>query len=251
VKVLGSEFRPRLAPTLITLPLVLLCLGLGAWQVQRLHWKEGLIAQRQAASAAPPVTPPQDLADARSLEWRRVAAAGVLLNDKETLVHTIGPEGGAGFDVLTPLRQQDGSIVFIDRGFVPTALADPALRSAGEPRGEARVVGILRLSPAAKPSWFVPDNDPPHHSWFWVDLTAIAAAGRISDSTPYYIVADASPNPGGWPRGGQALPPLSNHHLQYALTWFSLAVAGVVIYVLSQRIPGDSDARTDERIPPT
>jgi surfeit locus 1 family protein len=247
-----SGFRPRLVPTLITGSVVILCIALGAWQLQRLHWKEGLIARRDAALAAPPVAPPHTLADARALEDHRVVDEGVFLNDKETLVNAIGPRGGGGFDVLTPLREPGGLIVLVNRGFVPTALKDPTTRRAGELTETVRVAGLLRLPPKKKPGWFVPDNQPNRNSWFWVDLKTIATADGLSDVAPYYIDADAKPNPGGWPKGRASLPALPNNHLQYALTWFSLAVAALVIYLLSQRrIAGDddrNDAKDDDRI---
>jgi surfeit locus 1 family protein len=230
-----SGFRPRLAPTLFTVPVVLLCAALGLWQVQRLHWKEGLIAQREAALKAAPAAPPQTLADARALEFHPVVDAGVFRNDKEILLHAIGPKGGAGFDVLTPLREAKGRIVFVDRGFVPTELKDPAKRAAGQPAGSVRVAGLLRLAPEQKPNWFVPDNRPDRDDWFWVDLAAMGRADGLADVAPFYIDADAAANPGGWPRGEASLPALPNNHLQYAVTWFSLAVAAIVIYLLSER----------------
>ena len=220
-----------------------LCLALGVWQVERLHWKEGLIAQRAAAFAAPPVAVPRTLADARPLDLHRVVADGVFLNNKEVLVHAIAPSslaaGGLGFDVLTPLRLADGRIVFVNRGFVPAALKDPAARQAGEPAGQVHVAGRLRLPHSAKPGWFLPDNRPitaaGRGEWYWIDLPMLAATDGLPGAAPFYIEADAAPNPGGWPLGSAALPELPNHHLQYAITWFSLALAGAVIFVLSQR----------------
>ena len=231
-----SGFRPQLAPTLITIPIVLLCLGLGVWQVQRLHWKEGLIAQRAAALSMPRVAVPQSLAEARRLELRRVTDRGIFLNDKEILVHAIGPEGGAGFDVLTPLRETGGRVVFVNRGFVPGQLKDRAMRRAGEPTGVVRVAGLLLLP--TTPGLFVPGNQPARGEWFSIDLAAMGKAAGLSRIAPFYIAADAAPNSGLWPRGGVSLPQLPNHHLQYAITWFSLAVAALVIYFLSQRRSG-------------
>jgi surfeit locus 1 family protein len=239
-----SGFRPRLVPTLTTLPIVLLCLALGAWQIERLHWKEGLIAAREAALAAPPVAAPATLAAARALDLHPVVADGTFLYDTEILLNTIGPNGEIGFDVLTPLREASGRIVVVDRGFVPTEFKDKVARTA---TGAVHVAGLLRLPPAGKPGWFRPDNLPQHNEWFWIDLPAIAAAAGIANLAPFYIDADATPNPGGWPRGKATLPALPNNHLQYAITWFSLAVAALVIYLLSQR----SGTARDDRIPRT
>ena len=115
-----SGFRPQLFPALFTVAIVLLCGGLGVWQLERLEWKHALIIQREAAVTAAPVAPPQTQGDARALEFHRIVAEGALLNQNEVLLNTIGPKGAAGFDVLTPLREADGRILFIDRGFVET-----------------------------------------------------------------------------------------------------------------------------------
>lgn len=231
-------FRRRLLPTLFTLPVFLLLVGLGVWQVQRLAWKEGLIAARQAAANAAPVALPNRLDEARGMEFRHVIVTGMLRNDKEILVYAAPRVGAVGFDVLTPLVRADGRLVFVNRGFVPTGLRDPVRRAAGEIAGPVRVAGLLRLPPAGKPNWFVPDNDPGHDRWFWIDLKAMAAADGLERVAPFYVDADATPNPGGWPQGGLTRVALPNHHLQYALTWFSLAVALLVIYVLYHRKPG-------------
>src|SRR5207302_971607 len=129
------RFQPRLAPTMFTIPAVAVLVALGVWQLQRLEWKGRLIAERAAAVAAAPVAPPRTLAEARSLEFHPVVAEGVFLHDKEIYLNAIGGKGGAGFDVLTPLRETDGRIVFVNRGFVPTERKDPATRPAGRLAG--------------------------------------------------------------------------------------------------------------------
>jgi surfeit locus 1 family protein len=226
------RFRPRFAPTLFTIPVVAVLVGLGVWQLHRLEWKSRLIAERAAAVAAAPVTPPQTLGDAHALEFYRVTAEGIFLHNKEILLNAIAAKGDAGFDVLTPLREAAGRIVFVNRGFVPTELKDPATRPTGQLAGMVHVSGLLRVPPEEKPGWFIPDNRPDRNDWFWIDLPAMAAADGIANAAPFYIDADPTPNPGGWPKGGVTPLALPNDHLQYALTWFSLAAALVVIYVV-------------------
>jgi surfeit locus 1 family protein len=237
-----SGFRPRLVPTLLTIPMVLVCAALGGWQLQRLEWKQALIAQREAAVTGAPVALPQTLADARALEFHTVVDEGVFLHDKEIFLGAIGPKGAAGFDVLTPLREAGGRAVFVNRGFVPTELKNPTKRAAGQPTGSVRVAGLVRVPPDTKPGWFVPDNRADINYWFWVDLPAIGAAAGLN-AVPFYVDADATPNPGGWPKGGVTPLVLPNDHLQYAITWFSLAVAALVIYLLSQRDGAGNDSR--------
>ncbi len=228
---------------LFTIATVLFCTAVGAWQLHRLEWKRGLIAERAAAAAASPIAPPQTLAEARLLEFRRVVAEGVFLHDRELFLNASGPNGGAGFDVLTPLRETGGRIVFVNRGFVLTALRDRAKRPSSQPAGAVQVTGRLRLPPDKKPGWFLPDNNPERNYWFWIDLPAMAAAAGVaagvtpgvSEVAPFHIEADTAATPGGWPRSRVTSQPLSNDHLQYAITWFSFAGAALIIFVLSQR----------------
>jgi surfeit locus 1 family protein len=230
-----AGFRPKLWPSVISGSIVLVCLGLGVWQLQRLHWKEELIAGRAAAIGAPPIMPPQDAATARGMEFRHVTDEGVFLHDKEIFVGASAESGTIGYHVLTPLREAGGRIVFVNRGYIPAEFKDPTKRAAGEIAGPVKVTGLLRLPPEGKPNWFLPDSRPDLNYWFWVDLPAMAKADGLADVAPFYIDADATSNPGGWPRGGVTRLALPNDHLQYAITWFGLAIAMMVVYVLSQR----------------
>src|SRR4051794_10902976 len=145
------RFRPRLVPTLFTIPVVLVCVALGLWQLQRLEWKRALITERAAAVTAPPVQPPQTLAEASAMQFRPVVDDGVFLHDNEIFVGATGPRGGAGFHLLTPLREPNGRIVFINRGFIPSERKAPATRPAGQLAGTVHINGLMRLPPEAKP----------------------------------------------------------------------------------------------------
>ena len=208
-----------------------LLLGLGTWQVQRLHWKEGLIAEREAGLRATPVALPTTLDAARALELRPVRAEGQFRNDRELDLNLESKAGAAGFHIVTPLMLADGSALLVDRGFVPTEQKAPETRAAGELSGTVTVTGLVRIPSAGKPSWFTPDNDPGRNSWFYVDVGAMAQAVGVARVAPFYIDADATPNPGGWPKGGETITDLPNNHLQYAITWYSLALALIVIYI--------------------
>lgn len=232
--------RSQLLPAAVTAVVTLVCLSLGAWQLERLAWKTNLIAARRAAVHATPVPVPRTLEEARRLEFRPVVAEGVFLNNREIYLGAASPGGGSpGIQVLTPLRLADGRIVFVNRGFVPSALKNPETRSAGQLTGPVRVAGPLRL-PHGRPGWLVPDNRPDLNYWFWVDLPAMAEATGLSGVAPFYIDADPTPNPGGWPKGGVTPIDLPNDHLQYAITWFALAAAAVAVYLVWRRQAGTS-----------
>ena len=83
-------------------------------------------------------------------------------------------------------------------------------------------------------NWLTPDNEPDKNFWFWIDIPAMARSAQVQDRivADGYLEADATPNPGGFPIGGQTPIDLPNDHLQYAITWYALAVALIVIYFL-------------------
>lgn len=198
--------------------------GLGVWQLQRLAWKRELIATVEARVHAQPGPPPRPQAwrtvSAGRDAYRRVRIRGVFDNDRETLVQAV-TAAGPGFWVMTPLHADDGSVVLIDRGFVPQALKSQSMRHAGLVGGPTTVTGLLRISEPH--GGFLRANQPAAERWYSRDVGQIAAARGLSPVAPYFIDADATPNPGGWPRGGLTVVRFPNSHLAYALTWFGLA----------------------------
>jgi len=239
--VIGGRFRFTLWPTLFTIPAVLLMLGLGTWQVQRLAWKTGLINAREAAIHADPTRLPHSLAEAQPLDFHRVAASGTFLNDKEFFVGALSPRGNEGFQIVTPLRLADGTLLLVNRGWVPEKQKNPAARAASEFTGPVRIDGVLRI-PVTPTGFIVPVNRPAENFWFWVDPAAMAQAGHLENVLPFFMEAGSAPNPGGYPMGGQTRITLPNDHLQYAITWYLLAVALVVVYfVYHYRKPGLED----------
>lgn len=209
--------------------------ALGVWQVQRLAWKQDLIRQVDARiHAAPVAAPPPDQVVTRQADrYRRVVVSGRFDHRRETLVKAV-TDLGPGYWVLTPLVTDRGFTVLINRGFVPSERQKPADRAAGQVEGEASVVGLLRLTEPG--GGFLRANDPVGDRWFSRDVAGIARARGLSGPVaPYFIDADARPNPGGWPRGGLTVVRFANSHLIYALTWFGLALMSAAGFVLFAR----------------
>jgi surfeit locus 1 family protein len=227
--------RSLIKVTLFWLSLFVILVGLGTWQIHRLHWKEGLIAERQAAVTGPPIPLPETLAAARGREFRHVRLEGRFLNERELYLHAIANDGTPGFHVFTPFVIADGKTVFVDRGFVPENRRDPATRPAGLLHGRVAVTGLLRIPSASNSSIFTPPNEPKRNLWFRVDLPAMAAADDVRNYLPIYVDADKSPIPGFLPIGGQTYTKLPNNHLQYALTWYGLAGLVPIYYVMFVR----------------
>jgi surfeit locus 1 family protein len=213
-------------------------IGLGLWQLQRLQWKEGLIAQIEARVKAEPVLLKEAVAQARAGEdvsYLRVRVEGRFDNAKERYLFAVS-DGTPGWHVVTPLETPEGEVVLVDRGFVPDALKDPAARPQGELSDAVTVTALAR--PPETQGLFVPDNEIEQNRWFWRDLKAMTRSmfgDGAKDVAPFFLEAERSDVPGGWPRGGETRLDLPNNHLQYAITWFLLALCLVVIYVLYVR----------------
>ncbi len=226
----ARRFRLRLWPGVATLGALALLLGLGTWQVQRLHWKEGLIAARTAQLAAPPAPLPATAADWRGWDFREVSVRGIFRHDLEQRFGAYSLDDQFGQHVLTPLVRPDGPAILVDRGFVPADRAPLETRRQGEVTGTVEVTGIARYRGADRPGWFTPANEPAKRIWYWYDLPALAQATGLQ-LLPVVVEADATPNPGGLPIGGQTRIELPNNHLGYAITWYGLAVALVAVYI--------------------
>jgi surfeit locus 1 family protein len=215
--------------------------ALGTWQVERLHWKEGLLATiDQRIHSAPRSLPEIErlFADRHDVEYRPVTLKGRFLHAGER--HFLATwNGDAGFNIYTPLKLDDGRYVFVNRGFVPYDRKDPATRAGGQIQGEVTVTGLARNPLAEKPSFIVPDNDPAKNMFYWKDLPAMTATAGLPAGAkvlPFFVDAGAAPNPGGLPVGGVTLVDLPNNHFQYALTWYGLAL--VLLVVAGARLKG-------------
>ena len=218
--------------TFVAIPGILILLALGSWQVQRLIWKTDLNAFRLERSSSEPVALPSVVEDVDGLLYRPIWLEGAFRHESEMFVGARTHHGRAGYQVITPFERVDGTVVLINRGWIPLERQDAASRAAGQIAGPVRVEGLLVAG--NKPGWFTPDNRPDENFWFWVDLESLSARAGIPVQR-FLVEAGSAPNPGGYPIGGQSRVELRNEHLQYAIVWYALAVALGVIYVLFQR----------------
>ena len=222
--------RSLVAATVVAVAGVVVLLGLGTWQLERRAWKAELIAARQAGFDAPAVPLPAALPDPAALEFHRVWVEGRFDHAHEMHLTSRFYRDKAGYQVVTPLILADGSAVLVNRGWVPLANKDPGTRAAGQVPGTVRIEGVVRLSGAK--GAFTPANEPGPNLWFYPDIAQMAAAAGLLRVRPVFVEAGPEPNPGGLPIGGQTALDLPNDHLQYAITWYSLALALAVIYGL-------------------
>lgn len=212
---------------------VLFCLfmALGIWQVERRAWKLDLIAKveqriHQEAVNAPSIDKwPQVTQD--NDEYLPVKLDGHFLNDKEILVTAVADDG-AGYWLIVPFEGKDGTLTFINRGFVPMDRLERDSRKAGEIDSETTIKGLLRMGEG--PGYFMRKNNPDENRWFTRNIPAMATKLGLDEKNvaPYFIDADKTPNIGGVPIGGLTVVSFRNNHLGYFITWFTLA-AGMVL----------------------
>lgn len=224
--------------TVFALAGVAILIGLGLWQLDRKAWKQNLITTLNSRLAGGPGNlPPRDswrMLKESEAEFRRVTFPAEFLDGEEALVYTAGsplrPDvKGPGYWVFTPAQLAGGSIIVVNRGFIPIDRKDPATRAGGAPHGSVDIVGVIRW-PEARGS-FTPPDDPKDNVWYLRDSNAIAASKKWLTAAPFYIDQESPVPPGGVPKPGRLEVHLPDNHLEYAITWFGLALALAGVYV--------------------
>jgi surfeit locus 1 family protein len=229
-----NRWRGVIAPGIAVAAVFLMLLGLGKWQLDRLAWKEGLIATLTERLAAAPVElPPPDrwgALDPAADEYTRVHFAAEVVGGEEALVFTSGsafrPDvSGPGYWVFAPARLADGRVVVVNRGFVPEGQQKTLSAASG---GSVELVGAMRWpEPSA---WFMPAAEPAKNLWFVRDPLAIAQAKQWGEVAPFFVELESPQPSAGLPIPGALKVSLPNDHLQYAITWFGLAAVVAVSF---------------------
>ncbi len=208
--------------------------GLGLWQMKRLAWKEALISRVESNMKKSPlnVSEIEQLIDRNEdIEYRPSTATGRFIYTGEAhffATHKSKP----GYFIFTPLLQANNKIIMVNRGFVTMLRKDRSFRKEGEIKGVVTIVGLARSAPSEKPNSFVPNNDLTKNIFYWKSLNQMLGLGVDKMNTPtnrFFLDANNAPVPGGSPIGGVTLIQFNNSHLQYALTWFGLAGALVLV----------------------
>ncbi|WP_439573016.1 SURF1 family protein [Phreatobacter sp.] len=238
----AQRLRSLVLPGILALGALAVLVALGSWQLNRLAWKQALIAQVEARAAAEPVPlAPASAWTAMSAEtddYRKVRLTGTFRHNREAyLYHVAGdtrtadrsrPQG-QGWFVMTPMDLAGGGTVIVNRGFVPTERRDPASRAAGQVGGTVTVDGLVRF-PEIR-TIFAASDDAARRLFYTRDIAAMAQAmGLTGAVAPFSVDADARPVPGGLPVGGETRLVFANRHFEYALTWFGLALTLIGVF---------------------
>jgi len=240
-------FQPRLGTSIAAFVAIALLIGLGTWQVSRLIWKQELIAERQARWEASAIPLPQDLSNLEELLHRRVTVTGKYQHDKELYQPGRSYKGTTGVGVVTPFATDDGRGLLVYRGWVPSSHEDRATRQEGNPEGEVTIEGVLLPGGWQGSTWMEPGNKPESNMWFFIDPPAMAqATGLQNPITSVYLGIYREDPEASLPFTPPPPMDLRNDHLQYALTWYALALALLVIYVIYSLGPKPSTRARDE-----
>ncbi|KAL8695674.1 MAG: hypothetical protein Q9224_003242, partial [Gallowayella concinna] len=215
----------RHGPGLIILALIpITAFALGTWQVFRLGWKSEMIAKFEDRLIKPPLPlPPRiDPEAIKDFDYRRVYTTGRLCHEQEMLIGPRIHDGKDGFLVVTPLeRENGGSTVLVNRGWIPRSKKAQVGRTGGLPVGQVTVAGLLREP--WKKNMFTPDNDPDSGQFYFPDVRQMA---ELTGSDAVWIEETMTPDlllaydreARGIPIGRPAEVNLRNNHTQYIFT---------------------------------
>lgn len=205
-------------------------IALGTWQLNRLEWKKELIAVSAENNSLPALTKIPD--DITNLEFRKVSLEGTFINEKEIGIAGKYRAKKAGYDLITPFKTSDGKYIFVNRGWVPSD--KKSYKSRGEkPKESAKIEGYIRTK-FKSPLKILPQNQPDKDLWLWMDLSQISEHVKTKglSALPVLIYQTGWQNPDNHITINTAKIEFMNDHLQYAITWYCLAVITIIMYLV-------------------
>ena len=225
-------FKPVFWPTVFFVFSFIILVSLGTWQIKRLIWKNDLISFYLKQSTNNIINLHKENFVSEEIEYRKVRLTGKFLNKME--VHITGKtyEGNAGFHVITPFLMQNGNYVLVNRGWVSENYKEAKSRTFSLINEETSIIGLIRYP--QKKGYFVPKNEPDNGFWFTIKPTEIKKHLKIDKETfitKFYIDALRKGKKINLPIGIKEKINIRNQHLSYAITWYSLAIVLMIIYL--------------------
>lgn len=205
-------------------------LSLGVWQVQRLVWKETLLAEIGAMIDGDITSLPANPTRGEDL-YLTVAVTGEMLLDEVHVLVSV-KQVGAGYRIIQPFVTE-GRTIMVDRGFVPTTA-----KEAERLNGPMEITGNLHWPDEIDS--YTPEPDLNANIWFARDVPHLAAA---LGAEPVLLIARSQTDPGITPLPVSTTG-IPNDHLQYAITWFGLALVWAAMtgyFLWRSRAPSESD----------
>ena len=197
--------------------IILTLLSLGFWQIYRLNWKLELIEQIENSLKNDPV----ELSNVEKKNYLRIKTSGDIDFDKQIYLYNLNDAGKPGFEVINPIKIGDDNYL-MNRGWIPFEKKDlPEINLVDQ----NQIVGTLMLQ--TKPSTFKPENDIEKNYWFTLNREDISKfTGRNFSEYVIYLNGDYK-----IPKPRVITAKISNNHKKYAITWFSMAISILLIYL--------------------
>jgi len=197
--------------------IILTLLSLGFWQIYRLNWKLELIEQIENSLKNDPV----ELSNIEKKNYLRIKTSGDIDFDKQIYLYNLNDTGKPGFEVINPIKIGDENYL-VNRGWIPFEKKDLHKINLVD---QNQIVGTLMLQ--TKPSTFKPENDIEKNYWFTLDREDILKfTGRNFSKYVIYLNGDYK-----IPKPRVITAKISNNHKKYAITWFSMAISILLIYL--------------------
>ncbi len=208
----------------------LLLFGLSYWQVERMIWKEGLLADidKHQLTRAYGGLPEDNAITQETLSFGRIRLEGTFLHEDELHLAARYYHSQLGYHILTPFMLTDGRMILMNRGWVPVDQKDASTREVGQLSGVQHITAMVRTDNDR--NYFTPEHDISDNIWFWKDLdTASDVTGY--DFVPVNMDVLYTKPAGGLPIPSDGLIRLRNDHLSYAITWCLIGISGIIIFI--------------------
>ena len=221
---------------------IFVLISLGNWQVARLEWKEGLIRAVNERVGTEPVAAPGPASwpkvNREDNTYQSVTLSGKYDHDREVHVWFAlknpqgGPIFGPGYMILTRFTTSDGWDVIVNRGFVPEGIKQPDMRPMTLVQGEQILTGLMRFDEPK--SWLSPLPDKEKNVWIVREVSEMAEYLGMDPArtAPYWIDLTKDQGVNGLPQGGETRIVFTNNHMQYAATWYGLALVVAVGFLV-------------------
>ncbi len=196
---------------------ILVFVGLGTWQIIRLNWKNNLILEVENSLKNPPV----ELAESTKENFLKIKTSGSIDFDKQIYLYNLNDTGTPGFEVINPIAIADEDYL-INRGWIPFEKKGTKEINFFD---QENIIGTLKLQ--GRKNIFKPDNDLVENYWFSLNREDVLKfTGK--NFSKYIIYLDGNYQ---FPRPKKITANISNNHKKYAMTWFSLAISILLLYL--------------------
>jgi len=221
-------------PLIFTVFSIITLICLGFWQIKRMYEKQEFLTNLKTNLAKPPTE--IDISSNNMILATKIIINGQFISGHD--LHLYGQRSGSsdknGYYLLSPFKTDDNKIVIVARGWF-SQLNKRKMFNVSNP-GHQSITGVILM--AEKQKLFVPHNDLKNNVWFTLDLQQIAKAIKMDIENYYLLSFDEEDLPANLePISSKSLLSIRNDHLQYAITWFALAIAIMVIYIVYSRNP--------------